>query len=106
MNNQYIMVFCTVTQYETAVHIAKELVNSKLAACVNIIPKMYSIYLWENKTQTAEEVLCIIKTKTANYSQVEQTIKTLHNYTCPEIIACDITHGLDKYLQWIDSICN
>jgi periplasmic divalent cation tolerance protein len=84
--------------------IAKKLVENKLAACVSIIPKMRSIYIWDDKIQDDEELLMIIKSRTELFDKIKDTIKGIHSYTVPEIISLPITHALEEYLSWIDSV--
>ena len=98
----YQLILCTCPDEKFAEQIAQVLVEQRLAACVNIIPQISSIYRWQDKVETAKEYLLIIKTKSECYAQLEQCIKLQHPYAVPEIIGLDITQGLPDYLKWID----
>ncbi len=97
----YCIINCTTANKEDAVKIAKHLVEKKLIACCNIIPSVTSVYEWDNKLNTDEEALMIMKTKTELYKTVEDEIKKLHKYENPEIICTPITNGSNKYLNWV-----
>lgn len=97
----YQLILCTCPDTSVAERIAHQLVEQQLAACVNIIPQIKSIYRWQNAIETAHEQLLLIKTSTHCYAQLEQCVKSLHPYEVPEIIALDISKGLPSYLQWI-----
>lgn len=88
--------------YEAAKSIARTLVESKLAACVNIVPQITSIYSWKGEIVEDNEFLLIIKSKLEAYGKLESEIKELHSYEVPEIIAFDINKGLPEYLRWIE----
>ena len=75
--------------------------NEKLAACVNVIPGVQSIFRWQDKIDNANENILIIKTKDSLYDELEVRIKELHPYELPEIISVPIDKGLNKYLDWI-----
>jgi periplasmic divalent cation tolerance protein len=79
------------------------LVEEQLAACVNIVPGITSIYAWEGKIESAQEHLLIIKTSKLNYQVIESFIKKHHPYQLPEIIAIPVERGLPEYLNWIES---
>ena len=98
----YIVILCTVGSKENARLIAKTLVEEKLAACVNINPKVTSIYSWKDEIIEDSEFLLLIKTKTKLFEQVGKRISELHTYEAPEIISFDITQGSREYLNWID----
>ena len=89
------------TPREEAPRFAKTLVDTGLAACVNIIPKMESYYRWEDKTQRDEEALLIVKTSAATMEKLQEFVDINHPYDLPEVIALPITEGLPAYLQWI-----
>ena len=86
----------------TANLIATTIVEESLAACVNILPSVTSIYKWEDQVQTDNELLLIIKTTQEKYEQAEKRIKELHEYTTPEIIAVPIINGSEEYQNWIE----
>lgn len=98
----YIVVLCMIDTYEAAKSIARTLVESKLAACVNIVPQITSIYSWKDEIVEDNEFLLIIKSKSEAYDKLEAKIKELHSYEVPEIIAFDINKGLPEYLRWIE----
>lgn len=102
-NNNYIMVLSTCNSSQVASSLAEELVNNKLAACVNIVDKVESVYQWQGKITRDKEFLLIIKTQKLLFSQVEQTIQKVHDYELPEIIAVPIEAGEKNYLNWIQS---
>lgn len=81
--------------------IAEALVVHKLAACVNIIPAVQSIYLWEGELENSPEHLLIIKSSRSCYPALEEALRELHPYELPEIIAVPLTAGLPDYLNWI-----
>jgi periplasmic divalent cation tolerance protein len=97
----YIQVTTTTETKEQAQTIAQHLMESRLAACVQITGPITSIYRWKDKVENAREWLCIIKTTDKLYAAVEATIKRLHSYETPEIIAVPIINGSKEYLQWI-----
>ncbi|WP_456442882.1 divalent-cation tolerance protein CutA [Caldithrix abyssi] len=99
-----IVVFCTTPDTKTAEAIAQKLVENGQAACCNLIPGLTSIYTWKGKVQKDAEVLMMIKTDDRQYEKLEQTIKELHPYEVPEIIALDIKKGSKDYLKWIQEV--
>jgi periplasmic divalent cation tolerance protein len=103
MPTRYQIILCTCPDKDTAEKIARLLVNSNLAACVNILPGLTSIYLWQEQIESAQEYLLLIKTNITSYQAIETTIKKHHPYELPEIIAVPIENGLPEYLHWIDS---
>ncbi|GLX84142.1 divalent-cation tolerance protein CutA [Thalassotalea loyana] len=97
----YQIVLCTCPTQEVAKEIAHNVVNKKLAACVNIIPQMTSVYLWQGEVHQDNEQQLIIKTLTNKVDELTQAIERLHPYDVPEIIAVNIDAGNHAYLNWI-----
>ena len=101
MTNDTQIVLCTVPDEATARRIASALVAENLAACVNIVPGITSVYRWKGAMETAAELLLIIKTTLGVYTRLQDRIHALHPYELPEIIAVSIDQGLPDYLAWI-----
>jgi periplasmic divalent cation tolerance protein len=100
-----IIVFVTTPNSDEANRIANALVSTKLAACVNIVPAIESIYRWEGEIKRDSEALMIIKTTDDRYVELERRVKELHSYTMPEVIALEIERGSEDYLKWLrDSV--
>ena len=97
------IVLCTVPDRESAERIATALVTERLAACVNIVPGITSIYRWKNRIEKDAELLLIIKTHSAVFDTLQDSIRKLHPYELPEVIAVPITDGLPEYLDWIST---
>jgi periplasmic divalent cation tolerance protein len=97
-----LLVLTTAGSEEEARKIAHTLVERKLAACVNIVPRIHSVYRWQGKIESADECLLIIKTARSREKEVEDTVRQLHSYTLPEHVALSIDDGNDAYLQWIE----
>jgi periplasmic divalent cation tolerance protein len=98
----YVVVFVSAGSEKDAATIAKALVEERLAACVNIIPKVRSIYLWEGKICDDAESYLIIKTRRPLFRKLQNRVKALHTYDVPEIIGLPIVEGFDPYLGWIE----
>ncbi|MFC5473005.1 divalent-cation tolerance protein CutA [Paraherbaspirillum soli] len=81
--------------------LARQLVERKLAACVNLLPVVQSVYRWQGVVEQASEVALLIKTSAARYAELEHAIKAVHPYALPAIIALPIVAGLPAYLDWI-----
>ncbi len=96
------IVFSTAESREEANKIARVLVERKLAACVNIVPQMESVYRWKDKVETAQEWLLIIKTTAQRFEAVRDAIKELHSYELAECVAIAVEGGSEEYLKWID----
>jgi len=97
-----VLVFTTAGSDPEARKIANELVERRLAACVNIVPRIQSVYRWEGKVESAEEFLLIIKTTKARSVDVKAAIRELHSYDLPECIVISMEDGSTEYLNWIE----
>ena len=96
-----ILVLSNLPDQASAAKLAQQLVERGEAACVNILAPCTSIYHWQGKTESAQEIPLLIKTTQARYAAVERTIRELHPYELPEIIHVPITGGLPAYLAWL-----
>ena len=103
MKSEFIQVFTTTETEQEAQEIARALVEKRLAGCVQIIGPIKSIYWWKENIETAEEWLCIIKTKKRLFEKLEKSIREIHPYETPEILAIPITQASEDYLNWLDS---
>lgn len=99
---KYNIVITTTEKKEDAERISEILVNEKLAACVQILGPMKSIYHWKGNLEKTEEYLCLIKTKDNVYTKLEQKIKEIHPYETPEIVSVPIIKGSKEYLAFLD----
>lgn len=97
-----VVVLTTAGNESEAQKIAHELVERRLAACVNIVPRIQSVYRWEGKVETAEEYMLIIKTTKTRSAEVQSAIRELHSYDLPECIVISMEDGTADYLKWID----
>ena len=95
------VVFCTFPDSDVAKRIAQELVKGRLAACVNVLPGVESIYQWKGELETSSEVLGLIKTTAAMYPTLETRLKELHPYDVPEIVAVPASKVHPAYAQWV-----
>ena len=93
---------CTCPDAATAARIAEALVGERLAACVNVLPGVGSVYRWQGRVERAEEVLLVIKTVRARLDALTARVVQLHPYELPEVVAVDLTGGLPDYLAWIE----
>ena len=96
-----IQVFTTTETKDEAQAIGRALVEQRLAACVQVVGPISSIYWWEGKVEAAEEYLCLIKASNALYDELEAAIKSVHPYDTPEILATPVTAGNADYLRWL-----
>jgi len=99
----YIIIFVTASSKKEARKIAGSLIKHKLAACVNIVDKIDSVFFWESKVDKAKESLLIIKSKKEKMPKIIKLVKSTHSYKVPEIIALPIISGDKAYLRWIDA---
>ena len=96
-----LVVFVTCGSEEESLKIAHALVEERLAACVNLVSPIRSIYRWEGKVWDEKEWLLIIKTQMLKFDDLEKRVKALHSYSVPEIIALPIIKGSSSYLNWL-----
>nr|CAH7728831.1 unnamed protein product [Callosobruchus chinensis] len=101
---EHSVAYVTAPSEEVAKKIAHGLVGKKLAACVNIIPRITSIYEWEDKINEDSEVLMMIKTRTSKMDQLTEFVKANHPYTVCEVISLPIQNGNEAYLKWINEV--
>jgi periplasmic divalent cation tolerance protein len=95
------IVLTTAGSEKEARKIARQLVERRLAACVNILPPVASIYRWQGNVEEAQEWLLVVKTTAAAFGQVREAIAELHSYDLPECICLPIEDGSPSYLEWI-----
>lgn len=98
----HIVVLMTCPNTDEAQTIVDKLLAEKLIACANLVSPVRSLYRWEGKVNTDEEVLAVMKTRQDCFTKLEAAVKSLHSYTVPEIIALPIAAGNQDYLDWID----
>jgi periplasmic divalent cation tolerance protein len=98
---EFVVVLVTFPTREMATNLARIVVAEKLAACVNILPEMRSIYAWEGNICDEEETLCLMKTRRERFSALHDRVLSLHPYKVPEIIALPILEGSPPYLTWL-----
>ena len=102
-----ILILTTAGDEAQARQIATHLVENRLVACVNIVPRIRSVYPWEGKLVEEEEVLLICKTSASRFEPVREAIRQLHTYDCPEVICVDVPRGDPDYLaflhKWVDA---
>jgi periplasmic divalent cation tolerance protein len=106
MADEIVLAFCTFPDAEAARKIVRALVESKLAACGNVLPPIHSIYRWQGKIEAADETLAIFKLPANRYAEFETKLRSLHPYDVPEIISCAIDRGLPEYLRWVAQSCS
>jgi periplasmic divalent cation tolerance protein len=101
----FLLVISNFPSIAVARQIGTKVVEMQLAACVNLIPAVESIYIWNGKLETAAEITAVFKTTAASFASLESSIRSLHPYEVPEIIAVPITIGSKGYLDWIARSC-
>jgi len=99
--NSVLLVLCNLPDAPLARQVAQELVTRRLAACVNLLPAVESVYRWQGQLETAHEVPILIKTSRHAYPALEAALQELHPYDVPEIIALPVAAGLAAYLSWV-----
>ncbi|CAH1959671.1 unnamed protein product [Acanthoscelides obtectus] len=103
-SGEHSVAYVTAPSQEVAKKIAHGIVEKKLAACVNIVPGITSVYEWENKINEDSEVLMMIKTRTSKVNQLTEFVKANHPYTVCEVISLPIQNGNPAYLKWINDV--
>ena len=101
MSDDAIVVFMTAANGEEATRLAEMLVGAHLAACVQILPEMESVYRWQGKIERQSEVLLIAKTTRGKFDDLEREVRALHSYDTPEIVAVPIVAGSAPYHEWL-----
>lgn len=101
MDEKIRVVLVTVPDMSAAEKIGKKIVEERLAACVNIVKDVRSIYMWEGKLQDEAELLLIIKTRESAFNLLKEKIKSLHPYSVPEIISLEVKEGNEEYINWV-----
>ena len=95
------VVLCSAPDPAVAETIADRLVADRLAACVNLLPGLRSVYRWQGKVEAAAEVLLLVKTSAEAYPALQERLRQLHPYELPELLAVEAASGLPEYLQWL-----
>jgi periplasmic divalent cation tolerance protein len=99
-----IVVFSTCGSADEALRVGRALVEAKVAACVNVVPGVQSIYEWQGTIENAAEWLLVIKSRRDLFPQLMAELRRVHSYEVPEAIAIPIEDGLPEYLRWMDSV--
>ena len=100
-----IAVLTNLPDSESAFNLARQLVDLRLAACVNVLSPATSFYHWEGRQEQAAEIPVLIKSTSARYAALEEAIRARHPYSLPEIIAWPVERGLADYLRWVEGEC-
>lgn len=103
---QALVVFMTAANADEARLLADKLVAARLAACVQMLPEIESVYRWQGQTERQREVLLIAKTTASKFAELEREVRALHSYETPEIVAIPLSHGSEPYLQWLRDCVN
>ena len=101
VSTKVLIVLVTTASQKEAVRIGEKMVNARLAACANVIPGIKSIYRWKGKVIKSGETLLMLKSTELRYQALEKSIKAMHSYETPEIVALEIGAGLDQYMNWV-----
>ncbi|CAB3401733.1 unnamed protein product [Caenorhabditis bovis] len=96
-----VTVLITVPTKDVGLQISRSIVTQKLAACVNIIPSVTSVYVWEGKLEESDELMMVVKTTSEKIAQLQESVTKLHPYDVPEFIVLPIEHAAPKYASWI-----
>ena len=103
--SEYILLMSTAPSEKEAEELGKGMVGKGLIACMNILPKIRSVYKWKGKICDEGEVLLIMKSRKERFQEIVEYINHHHSYDVPEIISLNISSGSSEYLAWIDGIC-
>ena len=103
--SEAIVVLMTAASVEEAARIAEALVERKLAACVQVLPEIQSVYVWEGQVQREKEVLILAKSIRPSFDELEREVRALHSYETPEIVALPIVLASQPYLEWLIGSC-
>ena len=101
--SDHLLALCTCPDAATAERLAALVVKERLAACVNIVPGLTSVYRWQGEVQRDSEVLLLAKTRADRYPELQQALVAAHPYELPEVVAVSLSHGLPGYLAWLDA---
>ena len=101
MSTDVLVVLCTFPAGDAAAKVAARLVEERLAACVNIVSGVQSVFRWKGAVSREEEVLAVIKTTADRFAMLKVRLIELHSYDCPEVIALEVSHGHMPYLDWV-----
>ena len=102
--DEYLLVMCTFPSADEARQIGTQLLELQVAACVNLIPQVESIFRWKGEIQSESEALALIKTTVNNYQEIEARLQELHPYDTPEVIAVPVDRGSTAYLNWVSEV--
>lgn len=101
---QALVVLCTCPDEASALALAKTLLEARLAACVNLIPKVRSLYLWQGQLCDDTEVQLVIKSSLPHFEALAERVRALHPYDIPEILALPVSAGDSRYLTWLEEV--
>lgn len=101
METKMCLIYSTFENGEEAKHVGRLLVEKKLVACINVIPRVHSIYRWKNKVEEAEEAVLIAKTTEERAEKVVVEIKNLHSYELPAVLVVPVTDGLEEFISYV-----
>jgi periplasmic divalent cation tolerance protein len=99
--SQALVVLITAPSAETATTLARALVDERLAACVNVVPSVTSVFAWEGKREEVTEALLVVKTRPERYAALQERVLALHPYSVPEVLALPVENGSPAYVQWV-----
>ena len=99
---EYIQIFTTTEKKDDADVISREILEKRLAACAQVLGPITSTYWWKEEIEKTEEWLCIMKSRSDLFKELEEAIKSIHPYEVPEIVAVPIVSGSQSYLEWLE----